>query len=511
LWGSFDTRKAGIDGGIDQTHVFRASSQPGYYWGSTAGGNFQHFPHFWSSGVRLKRSAQNILQGDPITSTVTASGSLTFFNHNKELDAVFGATGFSTDGESFEIGVTAIPSEYTSLPLGAQTSLLLSGRLGMRTVTDTDIQIPIGSSLDQLDDALATEIITADEYPLAPAAVVGRTIPLLLGTCHGVELILVNTAEQGGRYLMASHPCAGGAFYRNGLAMTLGVEYTAEFDGLYGRAYIILTTGLQGARITGDIQGVMPAHLGGFSDQLMDLNLYILNAVGIDITRIDPVLLAECYQIFPYAMDYPILEETSAKAVWDTLNAGIPLLLEQLRTGQYTLRPWTVPSSDPVVILTDTDLLRHEMTEMEKIGGTILHYAPNATILAEADVAGILLETNPDRVAILAQAFQTLTVRIPGAHAHQVLHTATTRLIHRADAEALAALRNTLFGRPRIQHKVTVGSFGAAVTGLGDVVQIVRPRLRLNQLPGLARVADIEEEWNSGGVAMTLLLVEEAR
>ena len=328
-----------------------------------------------------------------------------------------------------------------------------------------------------------------------------------MGTCYNVEGISVDPLDRGGKFLFAYHGCATGTFYRNGLAMVAGTDYVVDFTGDNGGTFITLINARQGARITGDLEGITPSHLGVFSDKLTEVNLAILSLAGFAVANFDATALASLRTTYNYRVGLCVKETQSARDIFRTLNAGIPLFLEQYRDGEYVLAPWTDPSGTPeVTFARDTDVIDADFTAAPLIREVQLSYAPYESTMTAGDLAGVLLEDNPNRVDRLATATRTYTATIATADTQLPVFSANTRIVDLVDITDLGTKLLALYGQPHIHITAVVPSIGIGVRGIGSVVSFSRERLGLDQGDLLARVADIEEVWGAGGATVTLVL-----
>jgi len=496
--------KISIDGSSTSTVQLLAGSEP-WYNESTS----QWFREPWELGLRFKRSAQSVLTASGATVVVNNYGSFIFPNYNKELDADWGAAGYSTAGQSTTVTLQAIPNQYSRL--APEVGTLFSGLLEEHTFTDEALTVPAVSLASKLNTRIATERILAVDFDNLPEVNIGRVKPLLLGTCYNVQLISVDPLDQGGKFLVAYHGCESGTFYRNGLVMAEGVDYTMDWTGDSGGTFLTLINARQGATITGDVEGIRPAHLGIFSDKLTELNLEVFIQAGLALVDFDTAGLADCRSEYDYSMGLAVTEEASALEVFTQLNGGIPIIFEQFREGGYLLSPWTNPTGTAEITLAeDIETFSSTLAESPLIREVIYTYAPYETAQSFGDLATTLQEDDPDRVDRLAQSVLEYRDEISSTSTDIPPLTAATRINSLADITDLATKVLSLYGKPHIQISTSLRSVGAAIRGIGSVISFSRERQGLNKLPLLARVADMEEVWDSGGVTTNLILWKEA-
>lgn len=489
-----------IHGSVSTTVQLLAGSEP--FYRADSGGWFRT-PFIGS--VRFKRSAPHVLAANGGAEVVNSYGELAVGNHNKELDSDWGAQGYQTTNQSVIVTAQAIPGKHTHL--GPETATIFSGQAEAHTLTDTEMRVPVTNLLNLLDTQLVTEKINVIDFPHAPEASLGAVKPLILGTCYNVEGLSVDPLNQGGKFLFAYHGCATGTFYRNGLAMVAGTDYIVDLTGDNGGTFITLLNARQGARITGDLEGITPPHLGVFSDKLTEVNLAVLSLAGFAVASFDAAALTSLRATYDYRVGLCVKETQSARDIFRALNAGIPLFFEQYRDGEYVLAPWTNPSGTPeVTFVRDTDVIDADFTAAPLIREVQLTYAPYETTMTAGDLAGVLLDDDPNRVDRLATATRSHTATVATADLQLPVFSADTRLVDVADVTDLGTKLLALYGQPHIQITAIIPSSGIGVRGIGSVISFSRTRLGLDQGDLLARVADMEEVWDASGATVTFIL-----
>lgn len=495
--------KPSIDDSASSTTQILAGSEP-HYIESTS----QWFRNPWKTSVRFKRSAQHVLEANGGAEVVSTYGALEFPNFDKELDDDWGAAGYQTANQAVTVTLQVVPDRYSRL--GPETAVIFNGLAESHTLTDTTFSVPVTSELSKLDTQLVTTEITVIDYPYAPDASVGRMKPLILGHVYNAEGISVDPLDGGGKFLFAYHECDTGTFYRNGLLMVAGVDYTPNLAGTDG-ASITLINGRQGARITGDIQGITPAHLGAFSDKLTELNLAVLLLAGFTLSEFDAAALTTLRATYDYGMGLIVTATRSARDIFRELNVGIPLFLEQYRDGELILSPWTDPSGTAeVTFVRDVEVLSADSRAAPLIREVDFTYAPYETLMTAGDLAGVLLDDDPDRVDRLSAASRTYRATVATADAQLPVFAADTRINSLGDITDLGAKVLALYGTPHIQITTQVRSSGVGIRGIGSVISFSRERLGLDKGDLLARVADMEEIWDSGGVTVNLTIWRKA-
>lgn len=405
------------------------------------------------------------------------------------LDADFGASGYSLDGQDVTLEILGPGLAY------ADRGTVLQGVCGVHSCDGDSIQIPISDNTGALAKKTTHATLTTAEYANLPAGAVGKFKPSLYGQVYNFEPTLISTATP--LYLLAGHTIDGlDAVRDNGVALVEDLS-----DPPAAGKYYVNRSASGGATVK----------LGSTPTGVVTVDMHGHNISGIDSTLgkvIEGVLTGEAgyssgdfdtgaltiYQAqTPYAVGIIITEPTPIHDVLDQLISGVPTYYTMTREGLFYIARFTTPTEAAVLTLADDIELREpaRVSYRSPVWKVSVSYDTLEYTHNDGTLAGAVSLANKERYKT---TYRTKQASDSGVLTNYPLATEKlieSRLNSEADAATVASLHLSLFG---VRRTVVTAPFDLLPLSLklGEVVDFSSPRYGLQ---GKWRVIGIKEQY----------------
>lgn len=448
---------------------------------------------------KIEGLAEPVESGPPLRTRASVSfGELELANHQRSLDAVFGAYGLSVDGQSITLDLVGRKPDLAY----ADRATILRGILRDGTLESDAVRFPVLDLLGRLQQRkTAHAVLTTTEFPNLPSGVAGTYKPIAYGEIRNMEPILVDPGVR--KYLLAGHPIDGGLVVRdNGVDITANATLTNTSSAATFTLSVTPT-----GKVTCDFRGRLLQQSSAYSNQApFILEDVLLREGGLSTSDFHTARWNAFKVYAPWGIGLLIREPTEIPTVIEQALSGLPVYYAITPDGRVDIAVLQLPVGASSLILADDTVIR------EPVRGRYGH--PYYRFLVQYDriwavhsdgelAASVPLATKARYKTEYRQVESvdaTIQARWPLAEEVSL----STLLLSSADAATVGALWLSLFGVRR-RHITIVLDAAPLLVSLGATVEFSSPRYSLS---GKWLVGGMTWRLNESGAGLRTIVTE---